>query len=342
MRIKGLDFLRGIAILLVLFRHNIIGDNFLYHFGWLGVDLFFVLSGLLVSGLLFSEYKKRTQVNIKRFLIRRAFKIYPPFYFFALCTMIFHWFDSSTLYSWKNILSEVLYMQSYFPRIWLHTWSLAVEEHFYILLAIYVFTIIKFNLVNRRTFNILFLTGLILFSFLLRHYVSYPHKLETSYGFVQSHLRSDGIMIGVLISYLYHFTRFNKFFTRNRPLFLVFGTILIIPGFIYKGGSFFMNTWGLSMVNLGFGIFTLLSINTDIFAKKWNQIVTNIVAFIGIHSYSIYLWHMNANFISEKLFESNKMLISISFFLLSIFIGSFFSIIIEKPFLKLRDRITIR
>jgi len=77
MRIKGLDFLRGIAILLVLFRHNPLGNNIFYHFGWLGVDLFFVLSGFLVSGLLFTEYKKRGEVRIKRFLIRRGFKIYP-------------------------------------------------------------------------------------------------------------------------------------------------------------------------------------------------------------------------------------------------------------------------
>ena len=84
MRIKGLDLLRGIAILLVLFRHCDIENNILHHFGWLGVDLFFVLSGFLVSGLLFNEYKKIGKVKIGRFLIRRGFKIYPPFYFFVL------------------------------------------------------------------------------------------------------------------------------------------------------------------------------------------------------------------------------------------------------------------
>ncbi|NJM15178.1 MAG: acyltransferase [Bacteroidales bacterium] len=81
MRIKGFDFLRFVAVVLVIYRHSdSIGTlNFI---GWVGVDLFFVLSGFLVSGLMFKEYKKTGGVKIKRFLMRRAFKIYPPFYVF--------------------------------------------------------------------------------------------------------------------------------------------------------------------------------------------------------------------------------------------------------------------
>ncbi len=57
LRLKEIDFLRGIAVILVLFRHHWT-TNILQHAGWIGVDLFFVLSGFLVSGLLFAEYKK--------------------------------------------------------------------------------------------------------------------------------------------------------------------------------------------------------------------------------------------------------------------------------------------
>lgn len=84
MRNTGLDLLRLVAILLVLGRHLLPGyenNTFLSIWrtgGWVGVDLFFVLSGFLVSGLLFEEYKKRGSLDLKRFLIRRGFKIYPP------------------------------------------------------------------------------------------------------------------------------------------------------------------------------------------------------------------------------------------------------------------------
>src|SRR4029078_2606024 len=86
MRYQGLDLLRGIAILGVLFRHLEI-ETWIAGPGGYGVDLFFVLSGFLVSGLLFSEYKRYGKINPGRFLIRRGFKIYPSFYFFILMTI---------------------------------------------------------------------------------------------------------------------------------------------------------------------------------------------------------------------------------------------------------------
>ena len=85
-RIKQLDVLRGIAIVLVLGSHMPASDLW-SQIGWVGVDLFFVLSGFLVSGLLFNEYKKHGQIRLGRFLIRRGFKIYPAFYFLILVTI---------------------------------------------------------------------------------------------------------------------------------------------------------------------------------------------------------------------------------------------------------------
>ncbi|MBK6883764.1 MAG: acyltransferase [Flavobacteriales bacterium] len=73
------DMLRGIAVLLVLFRHHDVGGP-LHDFGWMGVDLFFVLSGFLVSGLIFDEYRRTGEFRGLHFLIRRGFKIYPSFY----------------------------------------------------------------------------------------------------------------------------------------------------------------------------------------------------------------------------------------------------------------------
>ncbi|OYT17083.1 MAG: hypothetical protein B7C24_04400 [Bacteroidetes bacterium 4572_77] len=339
MRIKGLDFLRGIAILLVLFRHNTIGDNLLYHFGWLGVDLFFVLSGFLVSGLLFKEYKRKTKVNIKRFLIRRAFKIYPPFYFFLIVSLALHYWETQTMYPIGKMLSELLYVQSYFPRIWIHTWSLAVEEHFYLVLSVMVFFLVKYKAISKKAYVIGFLLFLVLLSFLLRYSVSYEHKHDAIFGFVQTHLRADGIIIGVLISYLYHFTSFNLFFRKYMIPFLALAVLLILPGFIYSGGSFFMNTWGLSLVNLGFGIFTLWSVNTTLFDKRWTHYISLIFGFIGLHSYSIYLWHIDVLHLAEKWLEPQALITSLVFFVGAILMGSFFSIVLEKPFLKWRDRI---
>src|SRR4051794_29454248 len=85
-RNMNLDVLRGVAILLVLGRHF---DYFPLwtRVGWAGVDLFFVLSGFLISGLLFEEWKRTGSINIKRFYIRRALKLYPAFYALLLVTI---------------------------------------------------------------------------------------------------------------------------------------------------------------------------------------------------------------------------------------------------------------
>src|SRR5450631_3793520 len=86
-RNQKLDVLRAVAITLVFCRHTG-SPAFLGLIGGIGVDLFFVLSGFLVSGLLFSEYKKHGTIKPGRFLIRRGFKIYPQFYLLAAITLV--------------------------------------------------------------------------------------------------------------------------------------------------------------------------------------------------------------------------------------------------------------
>src|SRR5579871_2423560 len=97
-RLQFLDLLRAVALALVLCAHllHVSRDTLGYHWlviwklqqiGWCGVDLFFVLSGFLVGGLLWREYQIRKGVNPGRFLVRRAFKIYPPFYVLLVATL---------------------------------------------------------------------------------------------------------------------------------------------------------------------------------------------------------------------------------------------------------------
>jgi peptidoglycan/LPS O-acetylase OafA/YrhL len=154
-RIASLDVLRAIAVLLVLGRHlPLPGPDIAVLpartatrwvlFGWVGVDLFFVLSGFLVGGLLFAEYRARGAVRVGRFFVRRAFKIYPAFYVFLAFLIIWGvfqefagvapWVDVKPL-SWRNLLGETLFLQNYVGQLQGHTWSLAVEEHFYVLLG---------------------------------------------------------------------------------------------------------------------------------------------------------------------------------------------------------------
>ena len=118
MRNLGLDILRLTAVVLVLGNHlhlPLTGNSFLTAWatgGWIGVDLFFVLSGFLVSGLLFREYIRDQKVDLRRFLIRRGFKIYPAFYALLLFT-IFVRIATDQSIGIRSLLGELLFLQNY-------------------------------------------------------------------------------------------------------------------------------------------------------------------------------------------------------------------------------------
>lgn len=342
MRKIGLDILRGFAVILVLFRHSDLENNIIKHFGWLGVDLFFVLSGYLISNLLFNEYLKNKEVKVLRFLVRRSFKIFPPFYLFMCITLLLK--PLVTGYSnieFHKVLSELFYLQSYLPRIWLHTWTLAVEEHFYLIFSITLHLVTSRQLLEKRKIIIGLLIILLILSFSMRFYISYPHRNDEFFGFMQTHLRSDGILLGVLMSYLLNFTKLNLFYQKRKWMLVCMSILLIAPGFYFKGGSFFMNTVGLSIVNVGFSMIVLLSLHFDEFFENslnsYLQQVLKVFSFIGVHSYSIYLWHLNSKSISSYFFSFNSNFVNFIYIILSIILGIIMSFLVEKPFIKIRD-----
>ena len=139
-------------MLLVLFHHLPARERSWFEGGWTGVDLFFVLSGFLVSGLLFKDYLKTGSVHALRFYARRGFKIYPNFYvMLAATTAVLAWAGAPT--EPGHLWHEALFVQNYLPVArWAreHGWSLAVEEHFYLLLPPVVALLSAWAVFRRR------------------------------------------------------------------------------------------------------------------------------------------------------------------------------------------------
>ena len=151
-RLRELDFLRGIAIILVLFRHQYLFD-FTQKMGWIGVDLFFVLSGFLVSGLLFKEYIKFGSIKPGLFLIRRGFKIYPVYYLFYLLYLTPILIKGNL--NLTGFFSDMFFLQNYiwgWGYAYAPSWSLAVEEHFYFGFAMLMLFGIKKNIIHFAVF----------------------------------------------------------------------------------------------------------------------------------------------------------------------------------------------
>jgi peptidoglycan/LPS O-acetylase OafA/YrhL len=339
MRLKTIDILRAFAILGVLFRHSIV-NTWYARAGWAGVDLFFVLSGFLVSGLLFNEFKKSGNVNIKRFLIRRGFKIYPAFYVFLIVALITekYWFHIN--YPLQNILSELFFLQSYFDGCFLHTWSLAIEEHFYILLSLFILRAVHKKWVLNKRLMITIISISILLVFVLRLHYVYTYFHETSMLFFQTHLRMDGLLIGVLVSFLYHFSgKFISVITKQMTGLIIIACAFISLPFIFSAGSFFMLTFGLTIMQAGFGIIVAL---VAVFSNKLDSyrfsgfFVANALSYVGRYSYSIYLWHLFLYKILSDFWQKEPPVII--YFFVTITGGICLSLLIEQVFLKIRDK----
>ena len=262
--------------------------------GWIGVDLFFVLSGFLISGLLFREQEREGDIRVSRFLIRRGFKIYPPFYLMLIVSVLFLRYLGRPP-SAGSVFSEAVFMQSYFAGIWGHTWSLAVEEHFYLLLPLgliwlrrrklrgdpfpalpWVFLMIAVSCLALRTIN----------------WIERPYQHQTH--LFPSHLRIDSLFFGVALSHLYHFDReaFVRFIRVNRTAILIASAVCILPSFVLPlERGWFIPTLGLTGLYLGFGGILCWALLWKPGSAPGSKL-SDAVAAVGARSYSIYLWHL--------------------------------------------------
>ena len=292
---RDIDGLRALAVLGVVFYHSeiLINKVLIFSGGFLGVDIFFVISGYLITSIIYKENKVK-KFSFINFYIRRIRRLLPALLVVLFVSLIFSYFlflpvefksylDSiiSSIFFYSNFYfhySGQAYGQSILStKPLLHTWSLAVEEQFYILYPIFlIFSIYLF----KKKIKILFCL-IILFSLIFASYISENHS---SFNFYMLFTRSWELMCGAVIA-LYHLEEKK----RNHYNFLSYlGFFLIIFSFIifddpHRHPSF------LTLIPV-FGCCLIIidkdsnsSINKFL-SHKW-------FVNIGLISYSLYLWH---------------------------------------------------
>ena len=260
--------------------------DWFHQYGGLGVDLFFVLSGFLVSGLLFREYLTSGRTNVGRFLVRRGFKIYPAFYIFVISTVALRLRVGDTLTS-RDIASELLFVQNYGAHVWSHTWSLAVEEHFYLLLAALVFVLCRVtpDMPFRRIPAIFCLTTIgVLIARALTN-ASGPYAAATHH--FPTHLQIDALFTGVVLSYYFHNRPAMASWVRRYSAALAFmaAVCLYLSQSLPAPTARFLA--GHLLTNLGFGLLVLIAVAVTSPRDGFSRVAAR----IGAQSYSIYLWH---------------------------------------------------
>ena len=354
MRNKRLDILRCVAVMTVIIHHSGI-SAFFTRVGWTGVDLFFVLSGFLISGLLFDEYKRRQTIRLKRFFIRRGLKIYPAFYTFLLLTGIVEEIVFRNHASFARYFHDAIFVMNYEQGVWDHTWTLAVEEHFYIFLPVFLMILMRFSSNRENPFRLIPWAAALIASLCVAFravsvFVGIPNF---HMAYTASHERMDALFCGVLIGYLYHFRPAVLERTmrpwRNRVGIAAGSATLLSFAILYGRDSKFFATWGYSFMYLGFAGILLLSLYTKGIlsggAARTVGLVGNAAAYVGMYSYSIYLWHGPVGAWLPGLFRRTLGFPTGSYgrfavyFAGSLVIGIAMSKLVEYPVLRLRDRL---
>lgn len=366
-RLDWLDWLRAVAIILVLGSHYQIDwwnagvfrplAQFNMRVGWSGVDMFFVISGFLIGGLLINENRIYGTIDLKRFYLRRAAKIWPLLYAVPLIYVVFFYAFSETdrLSLSIQFLPTLFHVQNFFYLPLGHLWSLAVEEHFYVILPIIIFTISRYF--NNKDFPRFLLATLLFISagvISLRVISVYLHGVAPGTIRVQTQYRLDSLIFGVSLAWIYNFKPGLWGKIQRSNLTIIFSILCLWPFVFNPNYSLLVSSIGLSFLALFYGslIFLTLRFKCVLEFNKHIGLILNILSWIGRKSYAIYLfhpfvwlimvrfgvvkWSNNTSFIFQSLLWICGYII---FIVLSIIIGAIVSSVAEKPLLAFRNRI---
>ncbi|MCP4440925.1 MAG: acyltransferase [Aureispira sp.] len=365
-RIWGLDLLRALAITMVLIEHSQLflspifrSTNFMRLGGYWGVELFFVLSGFLIGGILLKTYDtNNTKFNKKKLLTfwkRRWYRTLPSYFLILLVNTILVVFFPHFIELPKDYPQYFFFLQNFTSEhssFFGEAWSLSVEEWFYIIFPLLLFLInsISNKYISQKNKFLSITLSILAFSIIMRIQNTTDPNAYWDKGYRKIVIfRFDAILTGVFIAWInyYYLHWLNQF----KKELLGIGIILLICScFIYytdilKNGthisSFFAKTFYFNLTSLGFAL--CLPFAYSIKKGKASKF-TKWIKIIAIVSYSIYLTHcsiiiwlllqfqyLNTSFFSAIIFYTAFWILSL---ILAIILYNFF----EKPFTNLRDK----
>lgn len=320
--LNHIQVLRGFAVFIVFLYHT---NLEIFRNGYLGVDIFFVISGFVITSRLMNSIKDN-KIDLKKFYINRLKRILPNLFFIVSITYFFYLLLGPSDFSLFNEtifaligISNLYYInhsKDYFENIFIdplgHTWSLGVEEQFYIFFPLIILISLKYFLKNFYLLKILVLLLLLLSLFSFTYYLN----INGQFAFYFSPLRFWEFLLGSLFFF------FQKNIKKNSFIF-IFSIFILITLFLY---SDYLNYFTKNI---------LIVVMTAIYISSYKDttfINNKYLITFGNISYSFYLWHLPIIFFAD-LYIVNKYHIDIYFsFLLTTFLSMLTYKYIEQKF----------
>jgi peptidoglycan/LPS O-acetylase OafA/YrhL len=355
-RQPGLDLLRALAIIVVVIYHaGIMGfpmPGRVDRWGWIGVDLFFVLSGYLIGGQLLAPVARGQHINLRRFFARRALRIMPA-YFVVLAIYIFlpSWREYPEMYPWWKFLLSVQNIGLHGGTAFSHAWSLAVEDQFYLTLPLILILISRWPRAAIIVPCVIVLSGIV-----LRTFLAWQNLAETGVSFrgfqvwiyYPTWTRLDPLVFGVALAAIEKFR--PEWWKRLMGLaaWLWLPGLVLIAYALYLGEGDYVTVaasiWQFPLIALGMAALLVCAVSPRLFFRR---IAIPGAAFIASIAYSAYLIQkLVIHFVAELCLRYNIAQTSL-WALLGVEIcvylaGTLLFLAVERPFLQLRHRIAPR
>lgn len=341
-----LDGLRGVAIVGVMVFHA--GAPFLKG-GFIGVDIFFVLSGFLITSLLVSEFNRCGTVNLKNFYIRRMLRLAPALIVLLLVLCLASFFFLSSQEANSNYIDSLIalaYLSNWArafsihpPYLLGHTWSLSIEEQFYIIWPVLLLIVLR--LFKTRHSVVMFAIAVAIVSWVFRIYLhANGATVERLYYGLDT--RVDALMVGCALGVALasgHLTSGSRKEALSRVLVVIAPVsvaCLLVFSTVADHHAPYMYQYGFFSIELLTAILimdVLLNDNSMIrrlLGMKW-------LVWIGTLSYGLYLWHYPIYKLMFVFgFRGVAVVIAGSLTTFALTVFSYY--LIEKPILKLKKR----
>ncbi|MDB2437232.1 acyltransferase [Hellea sp.] len=339
--IPGLDGLRAIAVLIVMVAH--LGFEHIVPGGF-GVTVFFFISGFLITRLLLAESEK-SGIGLKNFYLRRFVRLYPALLFMLFGTVAIYGLSGIGGPSATELTAGVFYFTNIFQVFvrattdglpfmpWTHLWSLAVEEHFYLIFPAFMLLCNK----NWKRAAII-LALLIAIVPLWRTFIMFGTDLPyADYNYMMTDARFDSLAWGCLLSVLLHLKGNLKAF---KPLLGLIPTAIaglaIIASFLIRDETFRytlrFTLQGAALFVLVLNFYYLKALDFAVTIAEWKWL-----AWIGQISYALYLWHVPIYDLVHRSIDRGPLSLLVTT-VASFAIAAISFYIVEKPFVALRKR----